>query len=202
MRRAKELGLVTILDSKRGDIASTASAYAEAAFSVWDADALTVNPYLGRDAVEPFIHAARQAQRGLFVLVRNSNPGSGLFQNLICDGRPLYQHVAAAVGEWNRENLGQCGLGDVGAVVGATHPSELRLLREMLPEVWFLVPGFGRKEARRRMLPRLFVRTASAPSSIVRAASCSRFIPTIHNGNKPSLRRLRMRSPPLREITP
>ena len=143
LQRARELGLVTILDSKRGDIASTASAYAESAFDVWNADALTVNPYLGRDAVEPFIQGARKARRGLFVLVRTSNPGSGLFQNLLCDGRPLYQHVASAVGDWNRENLGQCGLGDVGAVVGATHPEELRLLREMLPEVWFLVPGYG-----------------------------------------------------------
>jgi len=143
LRRARELGLVTILDAKRGDIATTATAYAEAAFSVWDADSLTVNPYLGRDAVEPFVKAARQSQRGLFVLVRTSNAGSGLFQNLQCDGRPLYQHVAAAVGDWNRENLGECGLGDVGAVVGATHPEELRLVREMIPDVWFLVPGFG-----------------------------------------------------------
>jgi orotidine-5'-phosphate decarboxylase len=143
LRRAKELGVMTILDAKRGDIATTAAAYAKASFAVWDADALTVNPYLGRDAVEPFIECARQTQRGLFVLVRTSNPGSGLFQNLLCDGRPVYQHVAAAVRDWNSENLGKCGLGDVGAVVGATHPAELRLLRDMIPDVWFLVPGFG-----------------------------------------------------------
>ena len=141
--RARELGLITVLDAKRGDIASTATAYAEAAFNVWNADALTVNPYLGRDAVEPFIAEARKSQRGLFVLVRTSNPGSGLFQDLQCDGRPLYQHVAAAVRDWNRENLGTGGLGDIGAVVGATHPNELALLREMLPGVWFLVPGYG-----------------------------------------------------------
>jgi orotidine-5'-phosphate decarboxylase len=143
LKRARELGLVTILDAKRGDIASTATAYAEASFAVWGADALTVNPYLGRDAVEPFITAARKDARGLFVLVRTSNPGSDLFQNLDCGGRPLYQHVAAAIGEWNRANLGRCGLGDVGAVVGATHPDELRLLRGLLPEAWFLVPGYG-----------------------------------------------------------
>ncbi|MCE9532436.1 MAG: orotidine-5'-phosphate decarboxylase [Planctomycetes bacterium] len=143
LREARKLDLVSILDSKRGDIASTATAYAEASFDVWDADALTVNPYLGRDAVEPFIQSARRSQRGLFILVRTSNPGSGLFQNLVHEGQPLYQHVASAVGVWNRENLGLNGLGDVGAVVGATHPEELRLLREMLPDVWFLVPGFG-----------------------------------------------------------
>lgn len=141
--RARELGLITILDAKRGDIASTAVAYAEAAFNVWNADSLTVNPYLGRDAVEPFIAEARKSQRGLFVLVRTSNAGSGLFQDLPCEGRPLYQHVATAVAEWNRGNLGSCRLGDVGAVVGATHPSELTLLRDLLPDVWFLVPGFG-----------------------------------------------------------
>jgi orotidine-5'-phosphate decarboxylase len=137
MRRAKELGLVTILDAKRGDIASTAEAYATAAFDQFDADALTVNPYLGRDAVEPFITRARKDGRGLFVLVRTSNPGAGLFQDLNCDGKPLYQHVAAAVKEWN------AGRGDVGAVIGATQPAELKKLRELLPDEWFLIPGYG-----------------------------------------------------------
>jgi len=148
LRRSRELGLISILDAKRGDIASTATAYADAAFGVWDADALTVNPYLGRDAVEPFIQCARAKQRGLFVLVRTSNPGSGMFQNLQVKGKPLYENVAAEVGAWNRENLGACGLGDVGAVVGATHPQELRALRALLPEVWFLVPGFGAQGGR------------------------------------------------------
>src|SRR5262245_35600845 len=143
LRRARELGLVTILDAKRGDIASTAVAYADAAFRTYGADALTVNPYLGRDAVEPFLTAARRDGRGLFVLVRTSNPGAGLFQDLVCDGRPLYRHVAAAVAAWNREGLGACGLGDVGAVVGATHPAELAAVRALAPEVWFLVPGYG-----------------------------------------------------------
>lgn len=144
LRRAREMGFVTILDAKRGDIASTATAYAEAAFGpTWDADALTVNPFLGADAVEPFVTAARSARRGLFVLVRTSNPGSGLFQNLVADGKPLYRHVAAAVGQWNAAGIGSRGLGDVGAVVGATHPAELHDIRSALPHVWFLVPGYG-----------------------------------------------------------
>jgi orotidine-5'-phosphate decarboxylase len=153
LHRARQLGLVTILDAKRNDIASTAEAYADAAFAgvtiegkrhpVWDADALTVNPYLGRDAMEPFIKSARRDGRGLFVLVRTSNPGAGQFQDLASGGKPLFQHVAAAVGEWTRENLGRCGLGDVGAVVGATHPAELAAVRQLIPEAWFLVPGFG-----------------------------------------------------------
>jgi orotidine-5'-phosphate decarboxylase len=165
LRKARDHSLVTILDGKRNDIASTASAYADAAFGgvrlegrtfpVWEADALTINPYLGRDAVEPFVESARRAAAGLFVLVRTSNPGAGQFQDLLVSpssaktqegsnpARPLYQHVGEAVAEWSRENLGLCGLGDVGAVVGATYPAELTLLRKMLPEVIFLVPGFG-----------------------------------------------------------
>jgi orotidine-5'-phosphate decarboxylase len=143
MCKAKSLGLITILDAKRGDIASTAAAYAEAAFTAFEADAVTINPYLGRDSVEPFLQAARQLQRGLFVLVRTSNPGAGQFQDLDCGGRPLYQHVALAVRDWSRENPGRCGLGDVGAVVGATHPAELAMVRKLLPDVWFLIPGFG-----------------------------------------------------------
>jgi orotidine-5'-phosphate decarboxylase len=158
LRKARDLGLVTILDSKRNDIASTAAAYADAAFGgtrlagrsypVWEADALTVNPYLGRDAVEPFLQSARRVRAGVFVLVRTSNPGAGQFQDLLVSSetspaRPLYQHVGAAVAAWTRENLGACGLGDVGAVVGATYPAELAMLRNLLPEVIFLVPGFG-----------------------------------------------------------
>lgn len=153
IRRAHDLGLLVILDAKRNDIASTATAYADAAFAgtpvggtilpVWEADALTINPYLGRDAVEPFLTSARRAGAGVFVLVRTSNPGAGLFQDLVCDGRPLYRHVGDAVAEWARENIGACGLGDVGAVVGATYPTELAALRSALPDVPFLIPGFG-----------------------------------------------------------
>jgi orotidine-5'-phosphate decarboxylase len=150
---ARQLNLIVILDGKRGDIASTATAYAEAAFGgctidgqtfpIWNADALTINPYLGRDAVEPFLSAAKDSSRGVFVLVRTSNPGSGLFQDLVCDGQPLYRHVAAALREWNEPTIGSSGFGDVGAVIGATHPLELAELRSMMPNVWFLVPGYG-----------------------------------------------------------
>lgn len=155
--KARQLGLVTILDGKRNDIASTAEAYADAAFAgfpvdgqvhpVWDADAITVNPYLGRDAVEPFLGKARGAGRGVFVLVRTSNPGAGLFQDLHSAGRPLYLHVAEAVGKWSRENVGHAGYGDVGAVVGATHAAELKAVRQLIPDVQFLLPGFGAQGA-------------------------------------------------------
>jgi orotidine-5'-phosphate decarboxylase len=158
LRRSRDLNLITILDGKRNDIASTATAYADAAFGgtrlagrtypVWAADALTINPYLGREAVEPFLESARRIGAGLFVLVRTSNPGAGQFQDLLVSSggtptQPLYQQVGEAVASWARENLGTCGLGDVGAVVGATYPAELATLRKLLPEVIFLVPGFG-----------------------------------------------------------
>lgn len=141
--KAKALGAVTILDGKRNDIASTGTAYADAAFGLWGADSLTVNPYLGRDAVDPFLASARRVAGGVFVLVRTSNAGAGLFQDLKIEGKPLYRHVGERVTEWARENLGADGLGDVGAVVGATYPAELAELREAMPETVFLVPGFG-----------------------------------------------------------
>ncbi|MBX9679545.1 MAG: orotidine-5'-phosphate decarboxylase [Gemmataceae bacterium] len=153
LQRARELGLLTILDNKRNDVASTAEAYADAAFAgtlldgvrhpIWQADSMTINPYMGRDAVEPFIAAARRTQGGVFVLVRTSNKGAGQFQNLESDGKPLYRHVAEAVGAWANEQLASCGYGDVGAVVGATHPRELALIRQWIPQVVFLVPGYG-----------------------------------------------------------
>jgi orotidine-5'-phosphate decarboxylase len=153
LRAARTHGLITILDAKRNDIAATAAAYADAAFAgiplagrahpVWDVDALTVNPYLGRDSVEPFLQRARASGRGVFLLVRTSNPGAPQFQDLDCGGRPVFLHVAEAVRQWTCEHLGACGFGDVGAVVGATFPAELRRLREWLPEAILLVPGFG-----------------------------------------------------------
>ena len=153
LRRARGRGLVTILDGKRNDIASTAAAYTDAALAgvtidgtthpVWDADALTVNPYLGRDAVEPFLAGARRSGRGVYVLVRTSNPGAGQFQDLDCGGKPLFFRVAEAVRSWAREAVGACGLGDAGAVVGATYPAELAELRKAMPEVPILVPGYG-----------------------------------------------------------
>jgi orotidine-5'-phosphate decarboxylase len=153
LERARRVGLLSILDAKRNDIASTGAAYADAALAgvtwdgrthpVWDADALTINPYLGRDAVEPFIDAARRSGRGIFVLVRTSNPGARQFQDLDCAGKPLYVHVAQAVGAWAGENQGKSGFGLVGAVIGATYPAELASLRQMLPNVFFLIPGYG-----------------------------------------------------------
>lgn len=123
-----------ILDSKRGDIGSTAQHYASEAFDRYCADAVTVNPYLGRDSVQPFLD---RADRGVVILCRTSNPGAGDLQDLQVDGRPLYQHVAAKIAaEWN-------GHGNCALVVGATWPGQLRDVRAIVGGVPFLVPGVG-----------------------------------------------------------
>jgi orotidine-5'-phosphate decarboxylase len=131
---AQHPGVPVILDSKRGDIGSTAAHYAHEAFTRYRADAATVNPYLGRDSAQPFLD---RADKGVVVLCRTSNPGSGEFQDLPVHGRPLYQHVAERVArEWNAN--GNCLL-----VVGATWPTELGEVRALVGDLPFLVPGVG-----------------------------------------------------------
>ncbi len=127
-------GIPVILDAKRGDIGSTAANYVIEAFDRYGADAVTVNPYLGRDSVQPFLD---RADKGVIILCRTSNPGAGDLQDLLVDGQPLYQHVAKKIAtEWN-EN-GNCAL-----VVGATWPTQLRKVRALVGELPFLVPGVG-----------------------------------------------------------
>ena len=147
MAHARTLGLPIILDAKRGDIGSTAEAYADAYLTggAFAADALTVNPYLGLDTLEPFIHAAQANGRGLFVLVRTSNPGSATLQELeLAAGGSLYQHLAARLTERAASlSADEHGYGLLGAVGGATAPAQLARLRESLPHSLLLVPGYG-----------------------------------------------------------
>ncbi len=148
IRYARAKNLLVILDGKRNDIGSTASAYADgylgdASNSAWGADALTVSPYLGDDSLTPFIDIARERDSGIFVLVKTSNPGGATFQDLVADGRPIYRHVADYVEHCSAESAGRCGYGLVGAVVGATYPEQSVELRAVMPHTWFLVPGFG-----------------------------------------------------------
>ena len=148
MQYAQGKGLLVILDAKRNDIGSTATAYAQGYLgrspaSVWGADSLTVSPYLGDDSLQPFVDVASQRGAGLFVLVKTSNPGGRLFQDLQVDGRPVYQHVGQLVERYATETCGSGGYGSVGAVVGATYPEQLAELRGCMPHTWFLVPGFG-----------------------------------------------------------
>jgi orotidine-5'-phosphate decarboxylase len=144
---AQDGGLLVIIDGKRNDIGSTALAYARGYLgreqSAWNADAVTVSPYLGNDSLAPFVEIATQRDGGIFVLVKTSNPGGGVFQDLACNGRPLYLHVAEHVEALATATLGSCGYGAVGAVVGATYPEQLAKLRRAMPHTWFLVPGYG-----------------------------------------------------------
>lgn len=143
---AREHDLVVIGDIKRGDIGSTAEAYAKAHFE-WS-DILTVQPYLGDDSIEPFLAHCRDRGKGIFVLCATSNPGWRRFQALEDrDGVPLYRRVAEAIHEWN-ESCGGSGWGPVGAVVGATHPEALAAVREAAPRSVLLLPGVGAQGAR------------------------------------------------------
>ncbi len=145
---AREQGLLVILDGKRNDIGSTAEAYARGYLgrdgqSAWEADALTVSPYLGADSLEPFIDLASDRGAGLFVLVKTSNPGSHMLQDQTLEEGTVYRRVASYVEEQSRATCGDRGYGIVGAVVGATYPAQLTELRTAMPHTWFLVPGFG-----------------------------------------------------------
>ncbi len=149
---AKSKGLIVIADGKRGDIGSTSTAYAQAhigkitagefEFDAFGADMLTVNPYLGSDGIMPFVDVCNACDKGIFVLVKTSNPSSGEFQDIVCDGRPVYEHVAQKVNEWG--SLSMDGkFSNVGAVVGATYPKMAKRLRVLMPDILFLVPGYG-----------------------------------------------------------
>lgn len=152
--RARRLGLIVIADVKRGDIGSTAEAYAQALFGSREikgvaidsagADCATVNPYLGGDSVVPFIEGARANGAGIYVLARTSNAGSAEFQQLqLKAGGTLVDEVARKIDAWGAESLGECGYSDVGAVVGATHVDAARHLRKLMPRTPLLVPGWG-----------------------------------------------------------
>ena len=152
---ARRKGLLVILDGKRNDIGSTAAAYAEGYLgrgpqAGWGCDALTVSPYLGDDSLSPFVDTAAQHGGGVFVLVKTSNAGGGMFQDLVADGQPLYRHVAEHVENMARETAGPSGYGLVGAVVGATYPQQSAELRATMPHTWFLVPGYGSQGATAR----------------------------------------------------
>jgi len=145
---ARQNDLIVILDGKRNDIGSTATAYAQGLLDPsgkggWNADALTVSPYLGGDSLSPFVDVAVERAAGVFVLVKTSNPGGGMLQDLVADGLPIYRHVANHVEGFAAQTAGECGYGAVGAVVGATYPEQLKQLRAAMPHTWFLVPGFG-----------------------------------------------------------
>jgi orotidine-5'-phosphate decarboxylase len=148
----KEKDLVVIGDIKRGDIGSTSAAYATGHlgkvtvggknYRGFDEDFITVNPYLGSDGINPFIDVCKQENKGLFILVKTSNPSSGEFQDQLIDGRPLYELVGKKVAEWGELHMGD-SYSYIGAVVGATYPEMGKILREIMPKTYILVPGYG-----------------------------------------------------------
>jgi orotidine-5'-phosphate decarboxylase len=148
----QEKGLVVIGDAKRGDIGSTSAAYATGhlgqvqvgskTYSGFHTDFLTVNPYLGTDGVKPFVDVCNSQDKGLFILVKTSNPSSGEFQDRLIDGRPLYEWVAEKVVEWGASSM-DGDYSNVGAVIGATYPEMSEVLRKLMPKTYFLVPGYG-----------------------------------------------------------
>ncbi len=169
---ARRAGLLVIADGKRGDIGSTARAYSEA-YLEGDpprADALTVNPWLGRDSIEPFLGAVRRGGVGIFVLVRTSNAGGDLQEVTLSDGRPMWHHVAGLVAEWGEDNIGEVGLSSVCAVVGATHPRAVAEARRLMPQTVLLLPGVGAQGGTISDLSRAF---QSGPASALVSASRS-----------------------------
>lgn len=150
-------GMYVIGDIKRNDIGATASAYAEAylgktrvgdtEIAPYGCDSVTVNGYLGTDGVEPFLKECRSREKSLFLLVKTSNPSSGELQNRDMEGKPLYARMAEMVAKWGEGLDTPCGYNQIGAVVGATYPEEQRIIRELLPKSYFLVPGYGAQGA-------------------------------------------------------
>lgn len=157
IKYAKEKGLIVIGDVKRGDVPSTAEAYANAHIgevyvndtieTPFAADAVTVNPFLGTDSILPFIQTAKKYNKGIFILVKTSNPLSGEFQNLICGKKKLHEIIAEKTNEWGKDLIGKEGYSAIGAVVGATFPKEITTLRKVMPIAFFLVPGYGAQGA-------------------------------------------------------
>lgn len=153
IRYAQKNGMYVILDAKRGDIGATSEAYARAylgetkigdsSATAFDADCLTVNPYLGTDGIAPFVRQCSEHEKGIFVLVKTSNQSSGELQDLKSGGRYIYEHMADLVKQWGADLIGTHGYSSVGAVVGATYPEQAEVLRKIMPHTYFLVPGYG-----------------------------------------------------------
>lgn len=165
IKYAKSKGLIVIGDIKRGDIASTAKAYSAhigltdiggEKFDIWGSDVVTINPYMGYDAIEPFISNCNTLDKGLFVLVKTSNPHGGQIQDLVVGDEKVYEKVAKLVSGWGEEAMGELGYSKIGAVVGATYPEEATQIRKLMPHTYFLVPGYGAQGADAKKLQGCF----------------------------------------------
>jgi orotidine-5'-phosphate decarboxylase len=176
----KTLGFIVLLDAKRGDIGSTAQAYASAYLSEagsLSVDAITVNPYLGVETLDPFTENCKRNGRGMFTLVKTSNPGASQFQDVLVDGKPLYHTVAFALQEVEDLLLGDLGWSSNGVVVGATYPGDAVQVREILPRSIFLIPGYGNQGGAVRDAVRSFVAGPNGLEGGIVSASRSLLFP-------------------------
>jgi orotidine-5'-phosphate decarboxylase len=165
---ARSIGLLVLADGKRGDIGSTARAYADAYLESGIADALTVNPYMGRESIEPFLSACRRRGTGIFCVVKTSNAGADIQDLKLSDGSLLWQQVARLVAEWGEDLVGERGLSSVCAVVGATHPRAIGEARRLMPKNVLLLPGVGAQGATPADVARAF--TSGPASALVNAS--------------------------------
>lgn len=144
LRYLRSLDLMSIADVKRGDIAATAKEYAKAHFTgEFEADFMTLSPYMGFDSITPYMDYIKNNEKGVFVLMRTSNPGAKDLEYLNCDGKPLYYHLGDGLNELAKECVGECGLSSIGMVVGGTYSEEAKDIRERYPNSFFLIPGYG-----------------------------------------------------------
>lgn len=167
LKYAADKGMVVIADAKRNDIGSTAACYAKTflgetevngnAYKPFPSDYVTVNAYLGTDGIAPFVEQCEKNDKGIFVLVKTSNPSGAELQNLMLEnGKPVYEYMGGLVEKWGESTVGSYGYSAVGAVVGATHPTEAARLRQVLPHTFFLIPGYGAQGGNAEMLKSCF----------------------------------------------
>ena len=200
----KEKDLVVIGDIKRGDIGSTSTAYAvghlgkavvgSKSYYGFDEDFVTVNPYLGTDGVKPFVDVCKEEKKGIFVLVKTSNPSSGEFQDQLVDGRPLYELVGEKVAQWGAECMGE-DYSYVGCVVGATYPEMGKVLRKLMPKTYILCPDTAHRAERLQTLPRILMGTDWVRLSIPPGES----LPHINRINMQNSVQKTMQMPPVRQ---
>lgn len=158
---AKQKGMCVIIDAKRGDIGSTAEGYSNAYIgktplldkkeAIFDADFVTVNPYLGSDGIKPFVKDCAEYGKGIFIILKTSNPSSGELQDVKTEaGEEIYKHMGKLINEWGKDLIGENGYSSVSVVVGATHPTQLKELRQLMPNAFFLIPGYGAQRRKSR----------------------------------------------------
>lgn len=177
LKYIKEIGKISIADIKRGDISATGEMYAKGHFTGdFEADMLTINAYMGEDAVSPYYPYIKENEKGLFILLKTSNPGAKEIQDIECNGKPYYEHMAELIEKWSASFLGDCGFSSIGAVVGLTYPKEFEIIQELLPKTFFLVPGYGAQGGKGEDMGRILKKSRCA------VINSSRGLITAHKG--------------------